>query len=81
MKTNKLMLSIGAAVLTAITLNATAGQVYLSPRAAGDQIKHVSGIANDPNLINTADIPGPAPRATDYQARTVGSSLTRPVPW
>ena len=44
MKTRSLILSIGVAALTAITLSALAGDIALSPRAAANQIKTVPGI-------------------------------------
>ena len=47
MKTRILLTTIGAA-LTAITFNANAD--LLSPRAAGNQVKHFSGTYNDPDL-------------------------------
>jgi len=53
MKTRNLLLTIGAVALTAITINATASDALLSPRAASNQIKHVSGTNNDVNLVNT----------------------------
>lgn len=74
MKARILLATLSAAALTAITLNATAGDVYLSPRAAGNQVKHVSGVANDPNLINTADILVVTPRTAGNQAKTVAGT-------
>ena len=74
MKTRILLATIGAAALTAITLNATAGDVQFSPRAAGNQINHVSGITNDPNLVNTTGIVIVSPRAQGNQAKTVAST-------
>ena len=56
MKTRNLLLTIGAVALTAITINATASDALLSPRAAGNQIKHVSGTNNDVNPVNTTGI-------------------------
>jgi hypothetical protein len=49
MKIRNLLL-LGAAAFAAITINASASDAYLSPRAAGNQIQHVSGTANDVNL-------------------------------
>jgi hypothetical protein len=49
MKTRILLTTLSVAALTAITINANAD--LLSPRALGNQIKHVSGIANDPDLV------------------------------
>ena len=44
MKTRNILLSIGVAALTAITISAVAGDIALSPRAAANQIKTVPGI-------------------------------------
>jgi hypothetical protein len=73
MKTRILLTTIGAAALAAITLNANASDALLSPRAAGNQIKHVSGIANDPNLVNTTGIVVISPRTQGNQTTTVAS--------
>ena len=73
MKTRILLATIGAAALTAITINVSAGEAYLTPRAAGNQTKHVSGIANDPNLVDTTGIVVISPRALGKQATTVAS--------
>jgi hypothetical protein len=70
MKTRNLLITLGAAAFAAITINATAGNALLSPRAAANQIKQVSGTANDANtvVVNTAAI---SPRAADNQIVTV----------
>ena len=70
MKTRNLLITIGAAAFAAITINATASDALLSPRAAGNQIKHVSGTANDVNLVNTTGITV-SPRAAGNQIATV----------
>ena len=80
MKTRILLTTIAAATLATITLNANASDVYLSPRAAGNQIKHVSGIANDPNLVNTTGIVIVAPRAAGNQATAVAGIKTETTP-
>jgi len=71
MKTG-ILLTIGAVVLTAITINANAGDVVLSPRAQANLIKHVAGTNNDPNLL-VANNNGVAlsPRAAANQNQTV----------
>ena len=78
MKTG-ILLTIGAVALTAITINANAGDVLLSPRAQDNQIKHVSGIANDPNLL-AANNNGVAlsPRAAANQIKTVSGTNNDP---
>jgi hypothetical protein len=70
MKTRILLTTIGAAALAAITLNVNANNALLSPRAAGNQIKAVTGV--------TAAQPAPAaqsvsPRALGNQTLTVDS--------
>jgi hypothetical protein len=72
MKIRNLLL-LGAAAFAAITINASASDAYLSPRAAGNQIQHVSGTANDVNLesANTATV---SPRAAGNQIKTVAST-------
>jgi hypothetical protein len=49
MKTRNILLSIGVATLTAITISAIAGDIALSPRAAANQTPTVAGGANDVN--------------------------------
>ncbi|MBU6411287.1 MAG: hypothetical protein KGR98_12955, partial [Verrucomicrobia bacterium] len=76
MKTRNLLITIGAAALAAITINATAADALLSPRAAGNQIKHVSGFSNDPNLVaanRNVSSTGAllSPRAASVQIKTV----------
>ena len=66
MKTRNLLITLGAAAFAAITINATASDALLSPRAAGNQIQHVSGTANDVNLVNTTGITV-SPRAAGNQ--------------
>jgi len=70
MKTRNLLITLGAAAFAAITINATAGDAQISPRAAGNQIQRVSGTASDVNLatLGTATI---SPRATGNQIATV----------
>jgi hypothetical protein len=51
MKTS-ILLTLGAVAFAAITINATAADVLLTPRAAGNQIKTFAGIYNDPNLVS-----------------------------
>jgi len=81
MKTRILLLTtIGAAALAAITINVSAGEAYLTPRAAGNQIKHVSGIANDPNLVNTTGIVAVSPRAAGNQTASAFSMKTETTP-
>ena len=73
MKTPNLLLTLGAAAFAAITINATASDALLSPRAAGNQIKQVAGTANDVNTVaaTTATI---SPRAASNQIKTVAGT-------
>ena len=70
MKTRNLLITLGAAAFAAITINATASDANLSPRAAGNQIQHVSGTANDANLA-TASTATISPRTAGNQIVTV----------
>jgi hypothetical protein len=79
MRTRNLFLTIGAVALTAITINATANDALLSPRAAGNQIRHVSGTNNDGNLVNTTGITL-SPRAAANQTVTVAGTSNESNP-
>jgi hypothetical protein len=79
MKTRNLLITIGAAAFAAITINAAASDALLSPRAAGNQIKHVSGTANDVNLVNTTGIAA-SPRATGNQIAAVAGTSSEVNP-
>ena len=72
-----LLLTIGAVTLTAMTINATASDALVSPRASGNQIKQVSGLSNDPNLVTldkyTLALP---PRAAGNQIAHVAGTST-----
>ena len=70
MKTRNLLLTLGAAAFAAITINATASDALLSPRAAGNQIQQVSGTASAANLA-TASTATISPRAAGNQIVTV----------
>jgi hypothetical protein len=70
MNTRNLLLSVGATVLAALTINATASAALLSPRAANNQISHISGTANDANLVTTS-VATVSPRAWGNQPATV----------
>ena len=75
MKTRNLLITLGAAAFAAITINATASDALLSPRAAGNQIQHVSGTANDVNLVNTTGITvSPRAAASQISSRTAWTS-------
>jgi hypothetical protein len=67
----KLLMTLGAATLTAFTFNAVASDALLSPRGGTVQIKHVAGVNNDVNLVNTTAITV-VPRALGDQSRAAG---------
>ena len=70
MKTRNLILTCGVAAFAAITINATASDALLSPRATGNQITHASGTASDANLATTSTATI-SPRAAGNQIVTV----------
>ena len=78
MKTKILFTIIGAAALAAITPNVNAGDALLSPRTAGNQIKTVSGVNSDVNLVST-DHYTVSPRAAGNQTATVAGMETPAV--
>ena len=73
MKTRNLLITLGAAAFAAITINATASNALLSPRAAGSQIQQVSGTTVAANLVtpSTAAI---SPRVAGNQIATVAGT-------
>jgi hypothetical protein len=70
MKTRNLLITLGAAAFAAITINATASDALLSPRAAGNQIQQVSSTGNAMNPAKTAGITV-SPRAAGSQIASV----------
>ena len=72
MKTRNLLLSIGVAALAAITINAGAYDIALSPRVAANQIKTVPGTT----VAQAAPVTGIAlsPRAAANQTPTVAGA-------
>jgi hypothetical protein len=80
MKTRTLLMTIGAAALTAITLNVIAGDIALSPRAAANQIKTVPSVAAaQPAQPIQADQPVLSPRAAANQSVAVKGTETSVV--
>ena len=71
---SKILLTLGAVALTAITFNANAYDIALSPRAAANQIKHVSGTNNDANLAKANVAVALSPRAAANQIKTVSGT-------
>lgn len=70
------LLILGAVAMTAITLNAVAGDALLSPRAASNQIKHVTGISADANLVSVDHYTVTTPRTTDNAIAKTASAAT-----
>lgn len=68
MKTRNLLITLGAAAFAAVTINATASDALLSPRATGSQINQVAGTANAVTPTATATI---SPRAAGNQIAIV----------
>ena len=74
MKTRNLLITLGAAAFAAITINATASDSLLSPRAAGNQIKQVSNSAETPAITVAYVDSTPAllsPRAAGNQIKVL----------
>jgi len=80
MKTRILLVTLGAAALAAITLNANASDTYLTPRAAGNQINQFAGIYHDPNPVDTTGIVVETPRVAGNEAQTAAGSATETTP-
>jgi hypothetical protein len=78
MKTRNLLITIGAAALTAITFNAYSADALLSPRAAGNQIKHVSGTSNGATAVAATSLL--SPRAAGNQLKTVPGTTSNVNP-
>ncbi|HLZ53595.1 MAG TPA: hypothetical protein VKS19_03870 [Verrucomicrobiae bacterium] len=72
MKTRILLTTLGVAALTAITFNTNGA--LLSPRAMGNQIKTVSGTANDPDLVAVDQGLALPPRAAGNQIATTAGT-------
>jgi len=77
MKTRNLLITLGAAAFAAITINATASDALLSPRAAGNQIQQVSGTAS---VVTPAAAATISPRAAGNQIVTVAGQLNEVNP-
>lgn len=77
MKTRILLATIGAAALAAITINASAYDIALSPRAAANQIKTVPSVtADQPTQPAPADQATLSPRTAASQIVTVKGTET-----
>lgn len=78
MKARFLLLTIGAAMAT-VTFSASASDALLSPRAAGNQIKQVSGLVNDSTFAGTTAI-AVAPRVAGNQIAKVSGTNSEVTP-
>ena len=74
MKIKILLTILGAAAFAAITTNVSAADALLSPRAAGNEIKRVSGMANDQNLLAANSDTLLSPRALGNQTMPVAGT-------
>ncbi len=74
MKTRILLTTLGVAALAAITFNVNAGDALLSPRAASNQIKHVTSNANDTDLVAVDQGLALPPRAAGNQIATTAGT-------
>jgi hypothetical protein len=71
MKTRNIITAIGVAAMAAITINLSAGEALLSPRAKDNQIKTAPAAASERNLATeNRNILG-SPRALDNVVKTV----------
>ncbi|HZT22685.1 MAG TPA: hypothetical protein VFB55_07235 [Verrucomicrobiae bacterium] len=70
MKTRNLILTLGVTGLVASTLSVAAGGALLSPRAAGNQIKIVSGTAHEAHSTGPA-VAAVSPRAAGNSIKVV----------
>ncbi|HEU5395704.1 MAG TPA: hypothetical protein VFV81_00955 [Verrucomicrobiae bacterium] len=70
MKTPNLLLAMAAAAIVS-GMNLYAGDAYLPPRAAGNEIKHVAGTNADPNRVSVNLGKVAAPRTLGVPARTI----------
>jgi hypothetical protein len=72
MNTRILLITLGAAVLTAITFNSPGA--LLSPRATGNQIRTISGTAAELNLVAVDQGLAASPRATGNAVATTAGA-------
>lgn len=74
MKTQTILMTLGAIALTTITFNVSAGDVALSPRAKDAQIKIVSSTAGDKDLTASKSDVALSPRAADNQIKVAAGT-------
>ncbi len=67
------LLTLGTTTLVAATLNLTAADAFLSPRAAASVIPQVAGVNRDANLLAQDTAVALSPRAASNQIKTVAS--------
>ncbi len=73
MKTRNMFLTVGAVILAVTSLNTFAASPLLTPRAAGNQVKHVTMTDAPTVTITYVDAPTAllTPRAASNQTKTV----------
>ena len=71
-------LAIATLALALTSLNISAGEALLSPRAKENQIKHVAGTDTSPNTVTANRNVTASPRALDNQIKTVAGTLSGP---
>jgi hypothetical protein len=64
-------LTIASLALAVMTLNVSAGEALLSPRAKDNQIKTIAGTDNSPNTVTQNRNVIASPRTLDNQIKTV----------
>ena len=69
-------LTLASLVLATATLNLTAGDALLSPRARDNQIRIVTGTDASPNTVTQNPNVTASPRALDNQIKTVAGTST-----
>jgi small ligand-binding sensory domain FIST len=71
-------LTLAALALAAITLNVSAGEALLSPRASDLQIRNVPGVDKSPNTVTLNRNIIASPRTIDNQIKVVKSTGNNP---
>jgi len=75
-----LLMTLGVTAVATMALNVFADDALLSPRAAGNQVKHVAGVNNDVNLLTDHYTMTVSPRTAGDLASVAGiSSEVNPV--
>lgn len=82
MKTRNSLITLGAVIVAAITVNLNASAALLSPRATGNAIIHTAGTSNDVNLVARGLTPNEyaAPRLAGSEVVKVDGSISAANP-